>query len=112
MLGIDFDTSSVDKQITLVATSHSRDSRDCWGPACERSGLIENHHVQIAGAFEGESVLDEETVLSPERCRDCNHEWNRQSQGVRASNDDDGCRSDQGVFFVSREPPVDESNSA
>ena len=94
VFGVDFDSGSVGKQITLVGASYRRDFRHCRGPACERSGLIENHHVQIAGAFECESVLDEQTVLSPERCRDCNHEWNRQSQGVGASNDEHGCRSD------------------
>src|SRR6266852_6756804 len=47
-----------------------------------------NCKTQIAGAFECESVLDEETILNPERCRNCNHERNRQSQGVRASDDE------------------------
>ena len=71
------------------------------GAACECSGLIENHHVQIAGTFERESVLDEETILGAKRCRNCNYQRNRQSQRVRAGNDENRRRPDQRVFFVS-----------
>ena len=43
----------------------SRHSRHRRGTACQGSGLIEDHHVQIAGTFECESVLNKEPVLSP-----------------------------------------------
>src|SRR5207237_7822836 len=88
------------------------DPRYRRGTACERSGLIENHHVQIAGTFERQPILDEETILGSEGCRDCNHKWNRQSQGVRAGNNEDGCRPNQSVLFVSCKPPVSEGGRA
>jgi hypothetical protein len=100
VFGVDFYGGSVRKQITLVRPVCSYDSRQYRGSSGERSGLIKNHHVQIPGAFKCEPVLDEETVLSSEGCRDCNHERNRQSEGVWASNNKDGCRPDQRMFLV------------
>jgi hypothetical protein len=35
---------------------------------------------------------------------------NRQTKGMRASNDEDCCGSNQGVFLVARKPPIGESN--
>src|SRR5439155_23819384 len=61
-------------------------------------------------ALKCEPVLHKETILSSEGCRDCNHERNRQSEGVWTGNDKDCCRSYQGMFFVARKPPVGESN--
>src|ERR1035441_5901950 len=49
------------------------------------------------------------TTFSAIRCRDRNHKRNCQSQGMWAGDDEDGCRPDQGMFFVPCEPPISES---
>src|SRR5579864_260321 len=106
VFGVCFDGSSQGEYITFVTARRNRNARQRRGSSCECSGLIENHHIQIPGAFKRDSILDEKAILSPERCRDRDHQRNCQSQGVWASNDEDGCRSDQSMYLVSRKPPV------
>jgi len=65
MFGVGFDGSGQAEQVTLVAARRSCDPRQCGGSAREGPGLVENHHIQLAGTFECEPVLDEKTVLSP-----------------------------------------------
>ena len=50
MFGICFDSTSIGEQLTLATARCCHDSRQRRRAARECSRLIEDHHVQIAGA--------------------------------------------------------------
>ena len=65
MFGVGFDSGGARNQIVFGRARCRRDSRHGRRTACQGSGLVENDHVQIAGTFECESVLNQEPVLGP-----------------------------------------------
>src|SRR5258707_9003640 len=68
MFGVEFHGSSSRNQILFGNARCCHHVRNRWRTACQGSGLIENHDVQIARTFECESVLNKKSVLSAERC--------------------------------------------
>lgn len=68
--------------------------------------FFEYYGIQLARPFECESIFDKQTVPGAKRCRNCNYERNRQSQSVRASNDENSRCPDQGALCISCKPSV------
>jgi len=68
MLGTGFHGGSTGNQIVFGTARCSHHVRNRWRTACQGSGLIEDDDVQIARAFERESILNKKPVLGAERC--------------------------------------------
>ena len=71
-----------------------------------RSRLVEDHGIQTARLLEASPVSNEETITRTNGCRDGDDERDRESQRMRAGDDQDGDHSLHGERGVSpeREP--------
>ena len=112
VFGVGLDGGGSGKQCGYRRAGSGRYCGDGGRAAGERSGLIEDDDVQVAGTFQRQAVLHQESVLRAERGGDGNHQRNGEAQSVGAGNDQDGCGADQRMLLVAGEPPIGERHRA
>jgi hypothetical protein len=71
------------------------------------AGLVEQHRVDRAHALESEPILHEHTAACGAFRRDGHDERDRQTQCVRAGDDEDGDRADDGLVGAAHDRPHD-----
>ena len=74
----------------------------------ERARLVEQHGVDGAHPLERETILDEDAVLGGDRGRQRDHERDRQTERVRAGDDEHGHGRLDRALHVAGERPGDE----
>ena len=84
------------------------DTRDDVAAFGEGAGLVEQHGGDGPHPFEREAVLDEYSVAGRHRCREGDHEWDRQSEGMWAGDHQHGDGAGDRLVGVTCDRPGDE----
>ena len=76
---------------------HGFDRGHGGGALGEGAGLVEQHRVDGAHALQGEAVLDQHTRAGGALGGDRHHQWDRETESVRAGDDEDGDGAHHGL---------------
>lgn len=82
MLGVRFQRGGETQRAVGVPAIRCRNIHHTELTLRQCAGLVENHNVNFARGFEGETVTDEDAVARAHRGGDGNHERNRQTERI------------------------------
>jgi len=89
MLGFAFERCGDREDFSFWKIREGHDIRYLWFSFGNRSSFIENNDFYVTRRFEGNSPLDQNTILSSFARTHHNRGWGRESERTGASNYDD-----------------------
>ena len=90
MLGVTLEGGRQSQRPILSPVFRGGDIHNTEFALSQRAGLVEDHHIDLAGSLQRQPVPDQDAVAGPESRRDGNDQWDGKSERVRAGDHEHG----------------------